>query len=61
MRLVREKTRACDDCGAFDVSLIVVGGRYAPKQFRLCGICVDRVQRLRVQMFANNLDSVETV
>ena len=60
MRLERERNRACDDCGVLDVSLVIVGGKYNPKQMRLCGVCVDRLQRLRVQMFQGGLDAVET-
>jgi hypothetical protein len=60
VRLEREKSRACDDCGALDSTLIIVGGKYSPKMFRLCGPCVDRIQRLRVQLITSGLDAVET-
>ncbi len=55
LRIERNRDRVCECCAALDVSLILVAG----KTLRLCGLCLDRITRLRVQLYRDNLDAVE--
>jgi hypothetical protein len=56
-RIVRETNRRCDGCTfAGEVFLVAIGN----KSFRCCNVCLCEVERLRIRVHTEKLDSLET-